>query len=150
MNPGPRAKRQSTPDGGERRSRLLGLAARIAAAYAARGDTTAAQVLPLIELVYATLAALDDGAPATGTAPRPAVPIDRSVTADYLVCLEDGRRLKMLKRYLRSRYRLTPAQYRMRWGLPGDYPMVAANYARRRSALAKRFGLGRKPARATR
>ena len=76
--------------------------------------------------------------------PDPAVAISKSVTPDYLVCLEDGRKLKMLKRYLRSRYDMTPEEYRARWNLPADYPMVAPNYAKRRSEFAKEIGLGRK------
>lgn len=76
--------------------------------------------------------------------PRPAVPIDQSVTPDYLVCLEDGKRLKLLKRYLRAHYDLTPEAYRLKWGLPADYPMAAPNYSRSRSHMAKRSGLGRR------
>jgi len=74
---------------------------------------------------------------------RPAVPISRSVQHDYIVCLEDGKKLKMLKRYLRSRYDMSPEDYRRKWGLPPDYPMVAPAYAERRSAFAKKIGLGR-------
>jgi predicted transcriptional regulator len=77
------------------------------------------------------------------TSQKPAVPVKKSITPDYLICLEDGKRLKMLKRYLRSRFKLTPDQYRAKWGLPADYPMVAANYAARRSEFAKKIGLGR-------
>jgi len=76
--------------------------------------------------------------------PEPAVPINRSVTPEYIVCLEDGRRLKMLKRHLKTAYNMTPEEYRDRWGLPADYPMVAPNYAARRSVLAKEIGLGSK------
>ncbi len=77
------------------------------------------------------------------TSQKPAVPVKKSITPDYLICLEDGKRLKMLKRYLRSRFKLTPDQYRAKWGLPADYPMVAANYAAKRSEFAKKIGLGR-------
>jgi predicted transcriptional regulator len=77
---------------------------------------------------------------------QPAVPVKRSVFAGYLVCLEDGKKLKMLKRHLMTTYRLTPEQYRQKWGLPANYPMVAPDYAARRSVLAKNIGLGRKPA----
>jgi predicted transcriptional regulator len=77
------------------------------------------------------------------TAQKPAVPIKRSVTPDYIVCLEDGKKLKMLKRYLRSNYNMTPEEYRAKWGLPADYPMVAPNYAAQRSEFAKKIGLGR-------
>src|SRR5262249_51500293 len=75
--------------------------------------------------------------------PKPAIPINKSVNADFIVCLEDGKKLKMLKRYLRSTYNMTPEEYRKRWGLPADYPMVAPNYAARRSEFAKRIGLGK-------
>jgi predicted transcriptional regulator len=81
---------------------------------------------------------------------RPAVPVRKSVTPDYLICLEDGKKLKMLKRHLRSTYNLTPDEYRAKWGLPPDYPMVAPNYAEQRSAFAKRIGLGRTGSRAGR
>ncbi len=74
---------------------------------------------------------------------KPAVPISKSVTDDYVICLEDGKKLKMLKRYLRSNYNMTPDEYRRKWGLPADYPMVAPNYAKRRSEFAKSIGLGR-------
>ena len=77
--------------------------------------------------------------------PEPAVPVKKSITPDYLVCLEDGKKLKMLKRHLMTHYNLTPEQYRERWGLPPDYPMVAANYAQHRSSLAKSIGLGTRP-----
>jgi predicted transcriptional regulator len=77
------------------------------------------------------------------TAQRPAIPIKRSITPDYIVCLEDGKKLKMLKRYLRSNFSMTPEEYRAKWGLPADYPMVAPNYAAQRSEFAKKIGLGR-------
>jgi predicted transcriptional regulator len=102
-------------------------------------------------LLRGVLAALRDvvptTTPATAAPPQrdPAVPIDRSITPDYLVCLEDGRRLKTLKRHLRAAYGLTPDAYRARWGLPPDYPMVAPGYARKRSSLARAQGLGRPP-----
>jgi predicted transcriptional regulator len=80
---------------------------------------------------------------------KPAVPIRKSVTPDYIVCLEDGKRLKMLKRYLRSNFGMTPAEYRARWNLPADYPMVAPNYAKQRSEFAKQIGLGRSAKRTT-
>ncbi len=83
-------------------------------------------------------------APVEPLKPSPAVPIKQSVKADFIVCLEDGKKLKMLKRHLMTSYNLTPAQYRTRWGLPADYPMVAPNYAKVRSSLAKEIGLGRK------
>ncbi len=97
--------------------------------------------------VKAVYAALDDvriGA-ATPSLPKPAVPIKRSVTPNYIVCLEDGRKMKMLKRHIKTDHNMTPKEYRERWGLPSDYPMVAPAYSKQRSALAKKIGLGRKP-----
>ena len=105
---------------------------------------TAADLPAMIKNVHATLSSMDrkkDAAPALERAP--AVPVKKSVTADYIVCLEDGKKLKMLKRYLRARYGLSPDAYRAKWNLPADYPMVAPNYANRRSELAKKIGLGR-------
>jgi predicted transcriptional regulator len=104
---------------------------------------------PLIRKVYAALSSVDgrpeDTAAAGPEAPTPAVPIKKSVFPDYIVCLEDGKKLKMLKRHLQAAYGMTPAQYRERWKLPQEYPMVAPNYTTRRSVLAKESGLGRKP-----
>jgi predicted transcriptional regulator len=100
----------------------------------------------LIKHTYASLAGL--GQPAEeeqAEKPTPAVPIKRSVSDDYIVCLEDGKKLKMLKRHLKTRYNMTPDEYRKRWGLSDDYPMVAPNYAKQRSNLAKKIGLGTKP-----
>jgi predicted transcriptional regulator len=107
-----------------------------------------AEDLPnLIRQVHATLTTLDQGATDTALRPQPAVPVKKSVTPDYIICLEDGRKLKMLKRHLKTAYNMTPEDYRTRWGLPADYPMVAPNYARQRSTLAKKIGLGTKPRR---
>jgi predicted transcriptional regulator len=123
---------------------LLALASEIVAAHVTN-NTVAAEDLPgLIRQVYATLAGIGQ-APVGGERPQPAVPIKKSVTPDYIVCLEDGRKLKMLKRHLKTAYNMTPEEYRDRWGLPPDYPMVAPNYARQRSSLAKKIGLGTKP-----
>jgi predicted transcriptional regulator len=94
--------------------------------------------------VYKTLSEVGQG-PAPVVRPEPAVPITHSVFPDHIVCLEDGRKMKMLKRHLMSAYNLTPQQYRQRWGLPATYPMVAPNYARQRSSLAKKSGLGTTP-----
>lgn len=124
---------------------LLGLSSEIVAAFVAQ-NTLAAKDLPdLIRSVHTALSGLgaSEAAPPAPERGRPAVPISRSVQPDYLVCLEDGKKLKMLKRYLRSRYNLTPEEYRRRWGLPPDYPMVAPGYAARRSDFAKQIGLGR-------
>jgi len=115
----------------------------IVAAYISKNPIALADVPSLMRSVYATLTGLSSNAPAEAVVLKPAVPIKRSVTADYIICLEDGKRLKMLKRYLRARYNLTPDQYRKKWNLPHDYPIVAANYALRRSVLAKKSGLGR-------
>lgn len=129
-----------TPSGEE----LLRLGASIVAAYVSRNPVPLDQVPEIIRTVHQTLEGLGRAtAPAPEERPKPAVPISRSVQHDYIVCLEDGKRLKMLKRYLRSRYDLSPEEYRRRWGLPPDYPMVAPAYAERRSDFAKKIGLGR-------
>ena len=120
----------------------------IVVAYLSKNASSGAEVPGLIKSVFDTLTALareEAPAPATLT---PAVPIKRSVTDDYIVCLEDGKRLKVLKRHLMTAYGMTPEQYRAKWGLPPDYPTVAPSYARKRQELAKALGLGRKPARA--
>ena len=124
---------------------LLRMTAQVTAAYVANNPVPAQQLAELIRSIHASLAGLDGGAlpvPGGGT---PAVPIKKSVTPDYIVCLEDGKKLKMLKRHIRTSYNLTPEQYRAKWGLSADYPMVAPNYAAQRSAFAKKIGLGRKP-----
>lgn len=123
---------------------ILEMTAEIVSSFVAN-NTVSSDTLPdLIKSVHATMAELSrhGGEPPR---PEPAVPIAKSITPDHLICLEDGRKLKMLKRYLRSRYDLTPEEYRARWGLPADYPMVAPNYAKRRSQFAKEIGLGKKP-----
>jgi len=121
------------------------LGAGIVAAYVSRNAVSAEAVPDLIRTVHHALTQLTDGAgPAlVEERPKPAVPIGRSVQHDYIVCLEDGKKLKMLKRYLRSRYNMSPDDYRRRWGLQPDYPMVAPAYAARRSDFAKKIGLGR-------
>jgi predicted transcriptional regulator len=118
--------------------------ARIVAAYVSNNRMMAQDLPPFIETVHRALVSLVNGADTVQEAPRPAVSIRRSVTDDYIVCLEDGQKFKSLKRHLRSAFDLTPEQYRMKWGLPHDYPMVAPNYAAKRSTLAKQIGLGRK------
>ncbi len=123
---------------------LLEMTADIVASFVANNAVSTSELPDLIKRVYATVNALADEHSNGGLRPDPAVPIAKSVTPDHIVCLEDGRKLKMLKRYLRSRYDLTPDQYRTRWGLPADYPMVAPNYAKRRSEFAKEIGLGKK------
>ena len=124
---------------------LLRLSADVVASYVLNNKVEARDIPALIRTVHDSLSNIgNDVAPvATPERPKPAVPIGRSVQPDYIVCLEDGKRLKMLKRYLRSQYNMTPEQYRRRWGLPPDYPMVAPNYASRRSEFAKQIGLGK-------
>ena len=119
---------------------LLSLTTDIVSAHVANNTVSLAELPALIHSVYRTLANIGP-APAPDR-PAPAVPVRKSVMPDYLVCLEDGKRLKMLKRHLKTAYDMTPEQYRERWGLPADYPMVAPNYARQRSRLAKEIGLG--------
>ncbi|HSV03382.1 MAG TPA: MucR family transcriptional regulator [Phenylobacterium sp.] len=123
---------------------LLRLGAGIVAAYVSRNSVSAEAVPDIIRTVHQTLESITRGSAALSEErPKPAVPVGRSVQHDYIVCLEDGKRLKMLKRYLRSRYNMSPDEYRRRWNLPPDYPMVAPAYAARRSAFAKQIGLGR-------
>jgi predicted transcriptional regulator len=123
---------------------LLRLGADIVAAYVTRNAVAAEAIPDLIRTVHGALEGLgQEIAPVLEERPKPAVPIGRSVQHDYIVCLEDGKRLKMLKRYLRSRFDMSPDDYRRRWGLPADYPMVAPAYAARRSDFAKQIGLGR-------
>jgi predicted transcriptional regulator len=127
---------------------LIELTAEIVAAYVANNEFPAANLSTLIGAVHKALYRTASGAGATPSEPlRPAAPIRKSVTPDYIVCLEDGLRFKSLKRHLRTHYNLTPDAYRKKWGLPPDYPMVAPNYAQARSTLAKKMGLGRKRAR---
>ena len=122
---------------------LLKFASEIVAAYVSNNPIPVAEIPAMIKSVHATLGGLAGGAPSeTPTALKPAVAIKKSVTPEFIICLEDGKKLKMLKRYLRSRYDLTPEEYRAKWGLPADYPMVAPNYSTERSALAKKIGLG--------
>jgi len=124
---------------------VVRLAAEVVASYLSNNTVTPSAIPDIIRTVHASLSSL--GKPETAAAPverqRPAVPIAKSVQTDYIVCLEDGKRLKMLKRYLRSRYDLSPDEYRRKWGLAIDYPMVAPAYANRRSEFAKQIGLGR-------
>ena len=122
---------------------LLAHTAEIVSSHVAN-NTVAVKDLPnLIENVFNTLAGLNEESSSVTEKIKPAVPIKRSITPDYLICLEDGKKLKMLKRHLKSQYGLTPEEYRVRWGLPSDYPMVAPNYANERRRLAKEIGLGR-------
>ena len=119
------------------------LAADIVSAYLSHNAVPSNEIPNLINLIYAALKRVSAGQGATAAEPpKPAVPIKRSVTPEYIVCLEDGLKFKSLKRHLRTRYNLTPDQYREKFGLPPDYPMVAPNYAAARSKLAKDMGLG--------
>ena len=124
---------------------ILELTAGIVSAYVSHNSIPPSQLPELIQTVFRSLSETGEtGAAPRGKAPKPAIPVRRTVQPDYLVCLEDGKRLKMLKRHLRTNYNLTPEQYRAKWGLPADYPMVAPNYAKRRSEFAKKIGLGQK------
>lgn len=122
---------------------LLRMTAQVVAAYVRNNPLPAAELKAIIHTVHGSLAALDDGSMSHAEPQRPAVSVRRSVQADHLVCLEDGKKLKMLKRHLRTTYGMSPEEYRAKWGLPPDYPMVAPNYAKQRSEFAKQIGLGR-------
>jgi predicted transcriptional regulator len=123
---------------------LLKLASEIVAAYVSNNPIPVGELPTMIKSVHSTLGGLSGAAPGDlVTSQKPAIPIKKSITPEFLICLEDGKKLKMLKRYLRSRYGLSPDQYRTKWGLPADYPMVASNYAAQRSEFAKKIGLGK-------
>ena len=124
---------------------LLSLTADIVAAHVGHNRVTVGELPELISNVYGALSGLGQSTPEVETPPEPAVSIRSSVKPDHIVCLEDGKKLKMLKRHLMTHYNLTPEQYRARWNLPADYPMVAPDYAEKRRELAKKIGLGRKP-----
>ena len=131
---------------GESDTDVLRLTAKIISAHVGNNQVTVAALPELIQSVHRSLAAAGTAEPAPAPVPlTPAVPIRKSVFPDHIVCLEDGKKLKMLKRHLRVGYGMTPEQYREKWKLPADYPMVAPNYASHRSNLAKQIGLGRKP-----
>jgi predicted transcriptional regulator len=116
----------------------------IVASFVSNNKVSSDELAELIRSIHRTVAGLArDGSAQVLERPKPAVPVNRSVNPDFLVCLEDGKKLKMLKRYLRSTYGMSPDDYRKRWGLPADYPMVAPSYAARRSEVAKRIGLGK-------
>ena len=127
----------------DEKSEVIEMTADIVAAYVSANSVAAGEVPALIRSVHKALIAVRDGGSAVEPPPKdPAVPVKKSITPEFLICLEDGRRFKSLKRHLRSKYNLSPEEYRAKWGLPKDYPMVAPNYARARSDLAKRMGLG--------
>ena len=121
---------------------LIAWTADIVASYVQNNSVAIGDLPQLIKTVHESLAGLSGDSPAEK--PQPAVSVRRSVTPDYIVCLEDGRKLKMLKRHLATAYGMTPEDYREKWGLPADYPMVAPNYAKQRSSLAKKIGLGKR------
>jgi predicted transcriptional regulator len=125
-------------------SDVLGLTAEIVSAHVANNPVLQDALPALIQDVYRALAGVGKE-PVQPDKPQPAVPVKKSVFPDHIVCLEDGKKLKMLKRHIKTAYNMTPDQYRERWGLPSDYPMVAPDYAKHRSTLAKKIGLGTKP-----
>ena len=119
---------------------VLQMTTQVVAAYVGHNSVGEAQISEMIKSVYASLAGV------AKSRQKPAVPVSKSITEDYLICLEDGRKLKMLKRHLRTACGLNPGEYRAKWGLRSDYPMVAPNYAKQRSDFAKKFGLGKRRA----
>lgn len=121
---------------------ILTLTAEIVSAHLSNNPVSADDIPSIIEKVYKTLSNVDNEKAALPDKPKPAVPVKKSVTRDYIICLEDGKKLKMLRRYLKVTYKMTPEEYRQRWDLPPEYPMVAPHYAEQRSALAKQIGLG--------
>jgi predicted transcriptional regulator len=122
---------------------LVAMTARVVAAYVSANQVQPRDLPEVIRLVHTALSQVGPGAPlAREPAPEPAVAIKKSVMPDFIICLEDGKKFKSLKRHLRTRYSMSPEDYRAKWGLPHDYPMVAPNYAKERSNLAKRMGLG--------
>ena len=130
---------------------ILRMTADVVSAYLSNNLLPANQISEVIQTVHTSLNALGMvKSESMAEPPKPAVPVKKSVTPDYIVCLEDGKKLKMLKRHLRSTYNMTPDEYRAKWGLPVDYPMVAPNYAQQRSEFAKKIGLGRNAGRGAR
>jgi predicted transcriptional regulator len=122
---------------------FIDLTTTIVSAYVSNNPMPASELPALISQIHAALLRVSTGRAELPLEPaKPAVPVKKSMTADYLICLEDGKRFKSLKRHLRTQYGMTPEQYRDKWGLPPDYPMVAPNYAVQRSQLAKKMGLG--------
>ena len=131
-------------------SLTLELTAKVASAYLSNNSVPQADVPNVLRSIGSTFSmiAANGSGDAVGTSAKPAVPVKKSVTPEHIICLEDGKKLKMLKRYLRSRYDLSPDQYRTKWGLPRDYPMTAPNYSAKRSQFAKDIGLGTTPKKA--
>lgn len=124
---------------------IIALTADIVSAHVSNNSVALDDLPTLIQNVHVALTQLNDEAPAAESKPEPAVSVRSSVKPDYIVCLEDGKKLKMLKRHLMTHYQMTPEQYRAKWNLPMDYPMVAPNYAEQRRSLAKKIGLGKQP-----
>jgi predicted transcriptional regulator len=130
-------------DGGAGGPNYIALTAEIVSAYVSNNSVAAGDIPALINQVHAALSRVSNGHSDGGAdSPKPAISLKRSVTPEYIVCLEDGKKFKSLKRHLRTQYNMTPEQYRDKWSLPADYPMVAPNYAAARSELAKQMGLG--------
>ncbi|ALR21273.1 MULTISPECIES: MucR family transcriptional regulator [Sphingobium] len=123
---------------------LITLTSDIVAAHVSNNSVAVSDVAVLIQNVHAALTNLSTPVPAPEVKPEPAVSVRSSIKPDYIICLEDGKKLKMLKRHLMTHYQMTPDDYRAKWGLPADYPMVAPNYAEQRRTLAKKIGLGTK------
>lgn len=132
-------------DQGIEHSDLLELTSDIVAAHVSNNPVPLSELPGLIETVFGTLSGLSQPPKEPEVELKPAVPIKKSITNDYIICLEDGKQLKMLKRHLKTAYDMTPDEYRAKWKLPHDYPMVAPSYAKKRQQLAKKIGLGRKP-----
>jgi predicted transcriptional regulator len=122
---------------------VLRMTTEVVSAYVGNNTLAPAKIPEVITSVFGTFRTLDNGGLDSAERPKPAVPIRKSITPDFIVCLEDGKKLKMLKRHLRTNYSMTPEEYRAKWGLNADYPMVAPNYSAQRSNFAKRIGLGR-------
>lgn len=130
-------------DATNRGSDLLEMTAKVVANHLANNAVETKDIPGLIREVYKTLASLEGNAAGRANGQKPAVPVSESIKPDFIVCLEDGKRLKLLKRYLRTKYNLSPEEYRKKWSLPPDYPLVAPNYAHKRQELARSIGLGK-------
>lgn len=128
----------------ERQQDLVGMAADIVSAFVSANQVAPQDIPGLIRTVHAALLEVSGARAVAEPALEPAISVKKSVTPDFIICLEDGKKFKSLKRHLRTRYGMSPDEYRTKWGLPHDYPMVAPNYAKERSNLAKRMGLGKK------
>lgn len=121
---------------------LLSLSSDIVCSYVANNSIPTSELPTFIQQIYSCLIAINSESTAAASRPKPAVPVNKSVTEDFIICLEDGKKLQMLKRHLKTVYNMTVEQYKERWGLPADYPVVSPNYAKRRSEIAKTSGLG--------